>query len=120
MPDGSPGVPIATPAPGNDAMRAPLAEIRKMHVAQVFERYGGQPALAVAPAKAAAKTEASAQALEKSLNRGSASGDRVAAVLNRVADSAERMNAVFDKFGGPDGSNGLPPAPGNQSGSTPR
>jgi hypothetical protein len=100
--------------------RNALTEIRKMGVAQTLDRYGASPTAAQAPAKVAANTATSLHALEKSLHKGSASGDKAAHSLSRFAAEADRVSGILSKFGGPDGSNGLPPAPGNQSGSTPR
>lgn len=105
-------------------LRARLAASRATGHSALDDIFGGVARTITGSAdpnkQARGKAETQLHALERSLNKGSVSGDRVAAVMNRVADSAERMNAVFAKFGGPDGSNGLPGAPGNESGSTPR
>lgn len=59
--------------------------------------------------------------LTASLKKGGTAAGRVADVFDRLTASAERMDRVFSKFGDPggDGSNGLPPNPGNGSGSAP-
>lgn len=105
-------------------LRERLAASRKTGHSALDDIFGGVASTITgtrdANKSARGKAEQQLQALEKSFGKGAVSGDRVAAVMNRVADSAERMNAVFDKFGGPAGSNGLPPAPGNESGSAPR
>lgn len=75
---------------------------------------GAQPAQ-----QKTAKTQKEIAEFEASLKKGSTAGDRTAQALGRLADVADRVAGVLNKYNG-DGSNGLPPSPGNDSGSTPR
>ncbi|MEI9940511.1 MAG: hypothetical protein WDO69_25125 [Pseudomonadota bacterium] len=69
---------------------------------------------------AVGKAQEQLRSLEQSLGKGSATGDRASQSFARLAESADRVTAVLNKFGGGAGSNGLPPTPGNEPGSTPR
>jgi hypothetical protein len=71
-----------------------------------------------------AKAEAELRELEVAMSKGAKGGDKVAQAHDRAAQAAERLAKAMDKVkppgGGGGGNNGLPPAPGNQSGSTPK
>jgi hypothetical protein len=71
-----------------------------------------------------AKAEAELRGLEEAMANGAKGGDKVAQAHDRAAQAAERLAKAMDKIqapsGGGGGKNGLPPAPGNQSGSAPR
>jgi hypothetical protein len=71
-----------------------------------------------------AKAEAELRELEQAMSKGAKGGDKVAQAHDRAAQAAERLAKAMDKIqppgSGGGGTNGLPPAPGNQSGSAPR
>lgn len=72
-------------------------------------------------ANAIAKAEAQLRELEKAMQKGAKSGAKHADATDKAARSLERLAAAADKAApGGGGNNGLPPAPGNQSGSAPR
>jgi hypothetical protein len=58
--------------------------------------------------------------LERSFGKSAVQGDRVAQTFSRLAESLDRVDNVFSKYGGGNGTNGLPPNPGDMSGSAPR
>lgn len=71
-----------------------------------------------------AKAEADLRELQKAMAKGGKATDKAADSHDRVARAAERAAAALDRIvppgGGGGGNNGLPPAPGNQSGSAPK
>lgn len=70
-----------------------------------------------------ARAEAELRNLESAMAKGAKGGDKVATAHERAAAAAERLAKAMDKVkpgGAGGGNNGLPPAPGNQSGSAPR
>ena len=73
--------------------------------------------------KAIASAKQELQNLEKAMSKSAKGGDKVADSHDKAARAAERLAAAFDKItvpgGGGGGTNGLPPAPSNGSGSAP-
>lgn len=83
----------------------------------------GDDSIANVQDKAIAGAKADLEKLEKALNRGGKATDKAADSHDKVARAAERAAAALDRIvppgGGGGGTNGLPPAPGNGSGSAP-